>query len=147
MDINKYYFINIQIPLEILPNKDNKLLSDRIDITFSECQSLPPIKTNHATFVSDKIKEFVNVYSSIESNHTKIDNNILSQPQSHSIMEPEPTSAVEEPIPVPEPKKHVAYVTKTAPKYPKNPNANISFKNRKSNTREFTKKNYDSILT
>ncbi len=132
MDSNKYYFINIQIPLEILPNKDNKLLSDRIDITFSECQTLPPIKENHSTFVSDKIKEFV---------HN------LSQTPVTLPSEPELEPRVAEPIPEPEPEKRVMYITKTPPKYPKNPNANISFKNRKSKTREFTKKNYDSVFT
>ena len=59
MDSKKYYFINIQIPLEILPSKENHLLSDRIDITFSECPQLPLIKENHETLIPDKIKEFI----------------------------------------------------------------------------------------
>ena len=56
---NKYYFINIKIPIEIKTNKENKLLQDRIDIFFSECNELPDIKENHETVISNKIKEFI----------------------------------------------------------------------------------------
>ena len=127
MDSKKYYFINIQIPLEILPSKENHLLSDRIDITFSECSELPPIKENHETLIPNKIKEFIEK---------------LSRESSVSVPEPtsgkEPTKELE-----PEPPR-IAYVTKTHQKQPKNPNANISFKNRqKVKSREFTVKNYD----
>ncbi len=133
MPPKKYYFINIQIPLEVLPSKENHLLSDRIDITFSECPQLPPIKENHATLIPDKIREFIEK---------------LSREPSNSVPEPttEPTSGKEptqnsEPPPPP----RVAYVTKTHQKHPKNPNANISFKNRqKVKSREFTVKNYDT---
>ena len=132
MDSNKYYFINIQIPLEILPSKENKLLSDRIDITFSECQTLPPIKDNHTTFVSDKIKEFIDNFSQTLSPQPN--------PTHESPSSQEPSQIQKEP----EEEPPTLYVTKSQPKYPKNPNANISFKHRKDKkTREFTKKNYE----
>jgi len=131
MDSKKYYFINIQIPLEVLSSKENHLLSDRIDITFSECPQLPPIKENHSTLIPDKIKEFIEK---------------LSREPSDSVPEPnpEPTSGKEPTKESEQEPPRVAYITKTHQKHPKNPNANISFKNRqKVKSREFTVKNYD----
>lgn len=143
MDSNKYYFINIQIPLQILSSKDNKLLSDRIDITFSECQTLPSIKENHTTFVSDKIREFIDTLSQKSYPEREPDpgpEQINEPPIKEKESEPEP-EPIKESEPAPETR---VCVTKSQQKYPRNPNANISFKNRKDKkSREFTKKNYD----
>lgn len=140
---NKYYFINIKIPIEIKANKENKLLQDRIDVFFSECDELPDIKENHENLISNKIKEIINNIDIYTINTSTIDEMVIEEtPIEVSVIEESPTyeKGIEEKIEQPS-----IFIKKDEIKHhKKKDNTNISFKhnNSKKKSNGFTKKNH-----
>lgn len=138
---NKYYFINIKIPIEIKTNKENKLLQDRIDVFFSECDELPDIKENHENLISNKIKEIINNIDIYTINTSTIDEMVIEEtPIEVSVIEESPTyeKGIEEKI-----EQSSIFIKKDEIKPHKKRDNNISFKhnNSKKKSNGFTKKN------
>ena len=59
MSNNKYIVATIKLPIEMLSDGTFKTNSDRADISFLQCASLPPINTNLNTSAFDKLQELI----------------------------------------------------------------------------------------
>ena len=153
---NRYFLINIQIPLEVKPNKENKLLSDRIEIFFSKCKdTLPLVKENHQTIISDKIREFIekNEYLDIEKKEPEKEKEKEPEPEKDQPPEEPPIELKNEGQPEVEKKekdtmtihdnRNIIIHKSEIQSRKKKENKSISFKNSSHHKpREFTKKNY-----